>query len=161
MGHLQMQGFIAFSLAGMPVPETTDFNFPVVYKALVTREFKSPPFPPPGGTMYIPGEPQNYYPQGTDWTTSDYCQFLLMDTYAHVLNHDKSLPHKAIDWMKVRAEKVLEMQSRHRDGHLYAPGEYDNYTGAEQMALWHLGEVYLVQWLADQNEISPKANWLK
>ena len=63
--------------------------------------------------------------------------------------------------MKVRAEKVLEMQSRHRDGHLYAPGEYDNYTGAEQMALWHLGEVYLVQWLADQNEISPKANWLK
>ncbi len=60
MAHLQMQGFLAFSLAGTPVPETTDFNFAVIYKALVTREFRSPPFRAPGGTMYIPGKPENY-----------------------------------------------------------------------------------------------------
>ncbi len=159
MAHLQMQGFLACSLAGVPVPETTDFNFPVIYRALVTCKFSSPPYQSPGGTMYIPGVPQNYYPEGTDWSTTDYCQFLLMDTYAHVLKHDRDLPHRAADWMKVRAEAIRRMQSRHKDGHLYAPGEYDNYRGAEQMALWHLGEVYLIQWLDDQDKLSPKSNW--
>ncbi|MFP6895961.1 MAG: hypothetical protein VCA38_05120, partial [Roseibacillus sp.] len=159
MGHLQMQGFLACSLAGTAVPETTDFNFAVIYRALVIRKFSSPPYKPPGGTMYIPGVPHNYYPEGTDWSTFDFCQFLLMDTYAHVLQYDRTLPHKAVDWMTVRAEAILRMQSRHSDGHLYAPGEYDNYRGAEQMALWHLGDTYLIQWLADQNKLSAKGNW--
>jgi hypothetical protein len=41
IAHLQMQGFLVCSLAEVPVPETTDFNFEVLYRALMARKFES------------------------------------------------------------------------------------------------------------------------
>ncbi len=160
IAHLQMQGFLVSSLADTPVSETTDFNFDVIYRTMVTKHFNSPPYKAPGGTMYIPGKAEQYYPQGTDWSTLRFTCFLGLDTFADVLEYDKGLPHKASHWRKLRAEKILEMQSRHADGRMYAQGEFDSYPGREQMVLWMLGDSYLLQWLADRKAIAKKGNWL-
>ncbi len=157
---LQMQGFLVYSLAEMSVPETVDFNFDVIYRTLVTKQFKTPPYEPPGGTMFIPEKAEQYYPQGTDWSPLRFASFLCLDTYADIFGYDKGLPHKAKHWRELRAKKILKMQSRHPDGHMYAKGEFDTYPGQEQMVLWVLSDVYLLQWLADQNAIAKKENWL-
>jgi hypothetical protein len=59
------------SLAGKPTPEAAFFNSDVVYDALVDLNFVAgssyPPGPPiaaPGGTIFIPGGANIYYPQG-------------------------------------------------------------------------------------------------
>ena len=160
VAHLQMQGFLVCSLADVPVPETVDFNFDVIYHALATKQFPSPPYDPPGGTMYIPGSPEQYYPQGTDWSRHRFVCFLLMDTYADLLEYDKGLPYRAEQWWKLRAEKILEMQSRHRDGHMYAKNEFDSYPGREHMALWMFGDAYLLRWISEHGALSGKGNRL-
>lgn len=160
IAHLQMQGFIVFSLAGVPVPQTTDFNFNVIYNTLVHKQFESPPYKKPGGTMYIPGKPEVYYPQGTDWSVFRFDIFYNMDTYAAVLTHDAELAKMARNWMRIRGRKIYQMQERHEDGRIYAHGEFDRYIGAEQLALWVLSDSYLIQWLATKNSISEKGNWL-
>ena len=158
---LQMQAFQLCSLAEIPVPETTDFNFEIVYKALVTKRFESPPFKAPGGTMYVPGRPEQYYPEGTDWSIHRFACFYWLDTCAHILGYDKTLPHKAEKWMELRGRKIFKMQSRHADGRMYASGEFDRYPGREQQVLWVLSDAYLLQWLADRKALSSKGNWLE
>ena len=160
IGHCQMEAFLMCSLAGVPVPEAADFNFDKTYSALVTRVFPSPPYKKPGGTMYIPGKAEQYYPQGTDWSRYRFACFYLMDTYAYVLGVDKKLPHKAADWMSLRADRMLGMQSRHRDGRTYARGEFDRYLGSEQFVLWVMSDAYLLLWLKERSAISAKGNWL-
>jgi len=158
--HLQMSGFLVSSLAGTPVPETTDFNFALVYGALVTNRFASPPFEPPGGTMYIPGSAEQYYPQGTDWSRLRYACYLGMDTIADVLGYDAGLPHRAAHWRELRARRILQMQARHADGRLYADDEFTSYPSREQMVFWMVGDAHLFQWLADRHALAKKANWL-
>jgi hypothetical protein len=160
IANLQMQGFLVFSLAGVPVPETIDFNFNVIYKAFVERQFPCPPYHKPGGTMYIPGKPEVYYPQGTDWSVFRFDIFYNMDVYATVLKYDIKLAQMATEWMQLRSERILQMQSRHEDGHVYARGEFDRYKGVEQIALQGLSGSYLLQWLAAKNSLSEKGNWL-
>jgi len=43
IAHLQMSGFVVFSMASQPIPQTLDYNFDFIYKTLVSKEFKSPP----------------------------------------------------------------------------------------------------------------------
>jgi hypothetical protein len=161
MAHLQMSGYMVFSLAEQPVPETLDFNFDLIYRTMVTRVFDSPPYEAPGGTMYIPGTAQQYYPQGTDWSPLRFASFYGMDSLADVLGFDRGLPHTAAHWRALRAGKIFEMQSRHADGHMYAPDEYDHYFGAEQMVFWMMSDAHLLQWLADHDALSPKKNWIR
>jgi len=160
IAHLQMQGFLVCSLAGTPVPETTDFNFDVIYRTMVTKHFEAPPYQVPGGTMYIPGKAEQYYPQGTDWLRLRFACFLGLDAYADVLGYDRGLPHKAADWRKLRAEKILSMQSRHADGRMYAEDEFTGYPGREQMIFWMVSDTHLLQWLADHKALAKKGNWL-
>lgn len=158
IAHLQMSGFLVFSLAHQFVPEALDFNFRLIYKTLTTLRFEAPPYKEPGGTMYIPGSPEQYYPQGTDWSKHRYACFYGLDALADVLHYDQDLP-KASDWVKLRAERILSFQTRHADGHMYEPGEYDTYKGVEQMIFWMCADAHLLYWLADQKAISPKSNW--
>ena len=160
IAHLQMSGFLVFSLALQPVPQTLDFNFGLIYKTLVSKEFKSPPYKQPGGTMYIPGSPEQYYPEGTDWSSYRYACFYGLDVLADVLGYDKDLPRASV-WRKLRAERILELQSRHTDGRMYQEGEFDNYWGKEQMVFWMISDAHLLQWLADREAISEKQNWLE
>lgn len=160
IAHLQMQGFIVFPLAGQVIPESTDFGFEVVYRTLVTKSFDSPPYKAPGGTMYIPGSPEQYYPQGTDWSQYRYASFFGMDSLADVLGYDKDLPRKAADWRKLRAERIYELQSRHEDGRMYAKGEYDTYWCAEQMVFWMMTDGHFLQWLVDRGVRFERGDWL-
>jgi len=82
-----------------------------------------------------------------------------MDALVDVLVYDKKLP-KAGKWRKLRGERILELQSRHKDGRMYKDGEYDNYWGKEQMVFWMMADAHLLQWLADRKAISKKSNWL-
>ncbi|WP_148216282.1 hypothetical protein [Coraliomargarita akajimensis] len=160
IANLQMQGFMLFPLAGQTIPEAIDFNFDLVYHTLATKQFDAPPFLEPGGTMYIPNSPEQYYPRGTDWSTFRYACFYAMDALADVFGYDKDLEHKAAHWRKLRGERILEMQQRHADGRMYATGEFDNYKGAEQMVFWMMADVHLLQWLMDQRVSFETANWL-
>jgi len=159
IANSQMQGFLVFSLAQVPVSQTTDFNFEVVYRTLVERRFDHPPFEEPGGTMYIPGQADLYDPKGTDWSRFRYDIFYNMDTYMAVLNYDEELAGLASEWMQIRGNRILDMQNRHKDGRIYAPGEFDRYMGREQLALWTLSDAYLLQWLAAHDALSAKGNW--
>jgi len=159
IAHLQMSGFLVFSLAKQPIPETLDFNFDLIYKTLVSKEFKSPPYKSPGGTMYVKGSPEQYYPEGTDWSQYRYACYYGMDALVDVLGYDKNLP-KASEWRQLRAERILELQSRHKDGRMYKDGEYDNYWGKEQMVFWMMADAHLLQWIKDRGELSKKRNWL-
>ena len=160
IAHLQMSGFLVFSLAGQPVPQTLDHNFDLIYRTLVTKVFKSPPYQEPGGTMYIPGSPEQYYPEGTDWSKHRYACFYGLDSFVDVLGYDTHLPG-ASEWRKLRAERILEFQSRHSDGRMYSKGEFDNYWGKEQMVFWMMADAHLLQWLADRDAISEKQNWME
>lgn len=111
--------------------------------------------------MYIPGRPEQYYPQGTDWSRFRFECFLAVDAYASILGCDRRLSHPAGRWLELRAARILEMQSRHPDGHLYAKGEFDRYQGSEQCALWMISDVYLLQWLVDRQALAKKENWLR
>lgn len=159
IAHLQMSGFVIFSLAQKAVPQTLDYNFGLIYKTLVSKEFKSPPYKSPGGTMYIKGSPEQYYPEGTDWSKYRYACYYGMDALVDVLKYDKKLP-KAAKWRKLRGERILELQTRHDDGRMYEDGEYDNYWGKEQMVFWMMADAHLLQWLADRQALSNKSNWL-
>ena len=158
--HLQMQGFLVFSLAGIDAPETIDFNFDLIYRTLVTKQFDAPPYEPPGGTMFIPRKAEQYYPQGTDWSPLRFACFLGMDTIADLLGYDEGLPHKAAAWRTLRSERILEMQSRHEDGRMYAEEEFKSYPGREQMVFWMLSDAHLLQWLSDRGALAEKKNWL-
>ncbi|MDR3229594.1 MAG: hypothetical protein LBT53_09385, partial [Puniceicoccales bacterium] len=97
--------------------------------------------------MYIPGKAELYHPQGTDWSKYRFDIYYLLDVNVHLLGLDKELKHKAIDWLRIRADRIETMQARHKDGKLYAPKEFTTYPGCEQMAAWQLADAYLFFWL--------------
>jgi hypothetical protein len=89
------RAYLTLPLVRKQVPESADFNAAWIYRTLVVNEWPSPPYKPPGGTIYLPGKAEIYYPNGTDWTTYNYADYYLTDVNAHVLGWDKGLPHAA------------------------------------------------------------------
>jgi hypothetical protein len=154
-----LRAYLTMSLAGQPVPEAANFNADVVYRCLVMHDWPSPPYEPPGGTMYIPGKAELYYPMGTDWSRFRFAVYYRVDTYADLLGWDKGWPHRAAEWKRIRADRILAMQARHGDGRTYAKGEFDRYRGAEQMSCWLYADSFLLQWLRDRDAISRPSNW--
>lgn len=146
--------FLTQSLAKQPVSQGAQMNASFIYRSLVEHIWSSPPYKSPGGTMYIPGEPGVYYPQGNDWSKFRFDIYYLTDVYAHILAWDKALSHKAIDWLRVRADRILAMQSRHTNGKMYAEDEFPTYPGSEQMVAWQIADAYLLFWLNSHNAIS-------
>ena len=157
---LNLWAYLTQSLAGKPVPQTADFNGALVYRTFVTYRWQSPPYRPPGGTIYKENEADVYYPKGCDWSTCDVSNYYLNDVWARVLGWDQGLPHKAAHWMNLRAAKMLQMQQRHPDGRMFAPGEYDTYPGAEQMMAWLLADALLALRLDAYQLLGKPADWL-
>ena len=147
-------------LALQPVPEAAAFNAALVYRCLVTKEWSSPPYAPPGGAIYKAGEPYLYYPEKADWGRVDCLTAYLVDTHAFLLGLDRGLAGRAQDWMRIRAAKILEMQARHPSRRVWAPGESDAWVGSEQTDCGRLGNAFLALWLHDQEHPVNKANWL-
>jgi hypothetical protein len=158
--HLNMRAFVVQPLAIQPVPEAADFNAALVYRCLVTKKWSSPPYAPPGGTIYKAGEPYLYYPEKADWGRVDCLTAYLVDTHAFLLGLDRGLAERAQNWMRIRAAKILEMQARHPSRRVWAPGEFDAWPGREQTACGRLGNAFLALWLNDQKYPVNKANWL-
>ena len=159
--YLMIRGYVVQPLAGQVVPESVDFNAPVIYRTFVTQKWPSPPYKKPGGTIYTPGKPEVYYPQGADWSHHAYVSYYSFDVYAHLLGWDKDLPHRAQDWMRVRAKAMLGQQARHDDGHIWAKGEFDTWVGREQTAGHTLANAFLLLWLHAQGVPLKKGNWLQ
>jgi hypothetical protein len=149
-------GLTTQSLAGNRAPEAWDFNGPLVYDTCITRSWASPPFEAPGGTIYIPGKANVYYPKGNDWSFHDLTLFYLMDVYGQLFSWQDT----AGEWMDIRAGAMLRMQQRHDDRRMFADGEYDTYTGREQWAFWCLTDAFLPLWLEMHDGLSKKSNWL-
>jgi hypothetical protein len=158
--QLNLRAFVVQPLAGQPVPKAADFNAALVYRCLVTRQWPSPPYAAPGSTIYRPGQPYLYYPERADWGRVNCVTAYLVDTHARGLGLDEGLPHRAQDWMRVRAAKILEMQRRHPDRRIWADGEFDTWPGREQTACGGLGTAFLALWLEAQHYPIQKANWL-
>jgi hypothetical protein len=155
-----LRAYLVFSLAGKPVPQTASFNADLIYRTLASHAWTAPPYQAPGGTMYQPGKAELYYPQKTDWSRYRFDIYYVFDTYANQFGWDKSMPSTAKEWMRVRIARIKAMQDRHPDGSVYAPGEFDNYIGREQLVSWQLGDAFLLQWLAAQNRLQKTGNWL-
>lgn len=154
------RAFLTQSLAGKPVPETADFNAAFIYRTLVAHDWPAPPYQSPGGTIYLPGKAEIYYPNGTDWSQLNLGDYYLTDVNAHVLGWDRGLPHRAADWMRLRAEKLLAMQARHPDRRIFAPGEFDTYPQPDAAAAWMIADAFLLHWLYSADAISERGNWL-
>jgi len=158
--YLNLRAFAVQPLAGQAVPEAATFNADLVYRCFVTESWPAPPNKSPGGTIYRPGEPLIYYPQGTDWTKLALLNFFATDTHVHLARLDTGLPHRAADWMRLRVKRLLEMQLRHADRRIYADGEFDRWIGREQSAGELLSNAFLHLWLAAQDAPIKQANWL-
>jgi hypothetical protein len=154
------RAYLTLPLVRKRVPESADFNAAWIYRTLVVNEWPSPPYRQPGGTIYLPGKAEIYYPNGTDWTTYNYADYYLTDVNAHVLGWDKGLPHAAAEWMRLRAEKMLAMQARHADRRMYAKGEWETYPQPEAASAWMIADAFLLHWLHATGSIPAKANWL-
>jgi hypothetical protein len=157
---LNLRAYLLQPLANQAIPQTAEFNADRIYRTFVTHAWPVPPYKAPGGTIYLPGKPEVYYPMGTDWSPFRFDIYYLYDTFAHVRGWDRGLPHRARDWMKVRAERMLAMQARFPTRSMYAKEEHPAPYPNDQMVAWQMGDALLLLWLQGQNALSPKGKWL-
>lgn len=154
------RAYLTLPLVGRKVPQSANFNAAWMYRTLVVTEWPSPPYEAPGGTIYRPGEADIYYPNGTDWSRFNYADYYLTDVNAHVLGWDRGLPHPAADWMRARATRMVQMQLRHPDRRMYAPGEWETYPNPEAASAWMIADAFLLHWLNATGAIHGSENWL-
>jgi putative cell wall-binding protein len=153
--HPDYMEFIAFNntaalqytLANMPTPEAAFFHSDLVYKGLVDLQFESPPYDEPGGTIYQPDSSDIYYPEGNDWGTDRRMQFATLDIFADVFGFDQLVSKKGSYWEPLHAQKVLDMQNRHQDGHTYATHSEDTYRGREEWVAHHAAWAWIAKWI--------------
>ncbi|NLY03055.1 MAG: hypothetical protein GXY83_43945 [Rhodopirellula sp.] len=158
--NLKLHAYLLQSLARQTVSETAEFRADFVYRTLVTKRWESPPYKAPGGTIYVPGQGEVYYPQGTDWFKGRLVIYYLFDTYAHVLGFGGDLPVPAADWMRLRADAILARQESHGDRRIYNPGEFSNFPAREQSDAMGIAQALLLQWLRVRGAVAPRGNWL-
>ena len=158
---LKLRAVLTQSLVGSPVPETAEFGADRVYRIFVDRGWPSPPHEPPGGTIYVPGRAEVYYPEGTDWFAGRVVIYYLLDVYADVLGWGPANGHAPAYWLRLRADRILERQTEHPDRCVYGPGEFTRHVPREQDAAWGLADAFLLQWLRARAALSGKGDWLK
>ncbi|MHA7139618.1 cell wall-binding repeat-containing protein [Rossellomorea arthrocnemi] len=140
---------IHYTLAGMSTPEAAFYHSDLVYNAYIDLPFASPPFEGPGGTIYKNDSSDIYYPQGNDWGTDRRMQFATLDIFADVFGYDSSLSKGGSYWEPLHAQKVLDMQNRHSDGHTYATFMEDTYDGREEWVAHHAAWALMAKWIKD------------
>lgn len=115
------------------VPEALFFNADIVYRALSVVVFDSPPYAPPGGTVYAPAG-QIYYPMGVSWGVRRPATFVGVDGFANVYAAPDT---NASTFLAAHAYDARALQQRFTDGHMYLPGNVeDSYKlGKEEYAL--------------------------
>lgn len=115
------------------VPEAIFLNADIVYRALAVVNFPSPPYAPPGGTVYAPGG-QIYYPMGKSWGVRRPATFVGVDAFANVYAAPDT---NAGAFLAAHAYDTRALQLRFQTGQIYAPGsDEESYRlGKEEYAL--------------------------
>jgi len=158
--NYNLHAHIVQSLAGQTVPEAADFRAEFVWRTLAAKKWPSPPYHPPGGAIYVPGQAEVYYPQGTDWFKGRLAIYYHFDTWAFVLGWGKDLPIPPEKWMHLRATAIVKNQERHEDRRIYGAGEFTNFAPREQSDFNSLANAYLALWLHARGALNPTGNWL-
>lgn len=118
------------------VPESLFLNADIVYRALAVVDFPSPPYAPPGGTVYAPGG-QIYYPMGVGWGIRRPATFVGVDAFANLYAAPDT---NAGTFLAAHAYDTRALQLRFRTGRIYEIGpEEESYRlGKEEYALQQL-----------------------
>lgn len=145
---------LQYTLANMATPEAAFFNSDLVYKGLVEKSFQTPPYEAPGGTIYIEGSSEIYYPLGSDWGTELRMNFATLDGFAHAFNYDSALSKGGDYWEPLHAQKVLEMQNRHSDGHTFSDNIENNYKGREEWVAHHAAWAWIAKWVVNSGRFA-------
>ena len=159
--------FITQSLANQSVPEAAGFNADLVYRSMATVLFSvEDGWRRPGGTMFRRDAdtdylPEQYYPQGWDWSPHRYELFLLADLFAEALGFDHNEDFDATGWAYVRLAKLNDRQARHEDGHLYARNEHRPYIGSEAYAFQLVADSWMLYWMDRNDFLNDQDNWIE
>ena len=157
-----LEGALVSSLARQPTPKAALIHVDTTYEALVERTFPegyvhpdtARPARAPGGTMYVPGSAELYYPQGNGWGTDRVIPYVLLDALVGSFELDGRVTRKADYWESLHTQKLLEQQSRNKDGRTYATAEEDTYRGREAYVNEFAALAYLSKWVTHQGAFS-------
>ena len=131
------------TLGGKSTPEGVFYNIDKVYRALVEWKYTSPPYAAPGGTIYQPGNPEFYFPQGNDWGQYRYLTHGSFGAVIHAYGLDTGLVHNGTYWENLYSRRAQELQNRFNDGHMFAHAQECTYMLREEqmshenaLAIW-------------------------
>jgi hypothetical protein len=148
--HLKLSALGIYGLTHTATPRSAVFNGSLVYGALVTHRYPSPPFLSPGGTTYQPGRSDIYYPQGNDWGTGVLGIYEAVDAAARAAD----LSPDAATFETLHTRGQLALQSRNADGRSYRTWSEFRYKHAEQWVAEVVARAWLSEWAAGNQRIS-------
>ncbi|MGW2091276.1 hypothetical protein [Promicromonospora sukumoe] len=122
-------------------------NVDLTYSALVDLEFPSPPWLPPGGTIYVPGEPTIHYPDGNDWGTTFPLYFAQADVIADGYGIGDGLSAPPGEWAGLHLQAAVDLQNRFADGHTYLDTTESNYRLREERTAQIAAHTYLTRFM--------------
>ena len=136
------------ALAGAAFPEAIRHNQALLYRNVSQTPFRSPPALAPGGSVYVPGTPRLYFPEGPDWGAGRQFVFGALDVEADVHGFDRGLKVSARRWGLLHLREVRRMQSRFRTGQMFAGAAENRYFAREEHAGAVLAYAHLTTALA-------------
>ncbi|MFD2794987.1 hypothetical protein ACFS27_15615 [Promicromonospora vindobonensis] len=122
-------------------------NVDLTYAALVDLEFPAPPWLPPGGTIYVPGEPTIHYPDGNDWGTTFPLYFAQADVIADGYGIGGELSAPPDEWAALHLRAAIDLQNRFADGHTYLDTTESNYQLREERTAQIAAHTFLTRFL--------------
>jgi hypothetical protein len=148
---------LLYGMIDKDVPEATKFNQDKIYKAFVELNFSTTDgYNAPGGTIYIPGDWEIYYPQVNDKGTAYIPPHLNEDVMTRAFGLDDlvSDPTKKADyWEDLHGDKVASMQARFTDGHTYLDDTEMSAAKKEEQAAKLYAKAYWAKWIMHQNTV--------
>jgi hypothetical protein len=164
-GYLCYAAAIDCALTNSTIPKSAFWNDGVMYHYYAAYSFKPGPsewgdIREPGGTIYRRSEnggylPDNFYPQGTDWSYHWYDCYLEMDIYAKLRNLDAGKDYDALGWANARVEAMRAKQDP--QGRIYTDKDFMGMRCPDADAFQALAESWMVWWLTQHKLVPPVA----
>lgn len=147
-------GYVA-ALAGQYAPVAATHNVARVWAAFTERNFLTADgFAAPGGTIYVSGSANLYYPQGNDWSdpglstrVMDKASFDVMVASAGL---DRGVSVGASTWAQRHLGAVQTLQARSTTGQVYQAEGEDKYQTREQWISMNAAIAWLFKWAVDR-----------
>lgn len=142
-----------YTLAGQPTPEAVRFNADKIYRAMVELRFSvADGYRPSGGTMYIPGNAELYFPSGNDKGSNEHIKYALGNANVRHFGGDELVAtnRRGVYWEPLHAQIVLEKQARSADGGVNQTDE-EGGPAREWWIGYHIARLYMAKWVAAQN----------